>query len=241
MSVNSVRLLLCISLLTLLVGCPTETPFEGDETGECSDNADNDRDGLFDCDDSDCANAPECTGDDDDATGDDDDATGDDDDATGDDDDATGDDDDATGDDDDSVGDDDDSAGGDDDDSAGGDDDDSAADICANVGIPGAALVANGAQSYSAQGDIIWACAGSTVTSSGGNPTIFLEPGATATVSGDNGLFFVPAGATLTLSGNNGWVNAEVGSTTTVTGSGSLENTCVIIYDTSNAPANGCN
>ena len=90
MSVNSVRLLLCISLLTLLVGCPTETPFEGDETGECSDNADNDRDGLFDCDDSDCANAPECTGDDDDATGDDDDATGDDDDSTvGDDDDST--------------------------------------------------------------------------------------------------------------------------------------------------------
>ena len=73
--------------------------FEGDEPGECDDGADNDQDGLFDCDDPDCAGAPVCdegdddTGDDD--TGDDD--TGDDD--TGDDD--TGDDD--TGDDDDTT------------------------------------------------------------------------------------------------------------------------------------------
>ena len=64
---------------------------EGDDPGECSDDADNDRDGLFDCDDPDCAGADACDGDDD--TGDDD-VTGDDD--TGDDD--TGDDD--TGDDD---------------------------------------------------------------------------------------------------------------------------------------------
>ncbi len=34
--------------------------FEGDEAGECTDEADNDRDGLFDCDDPDCAGAPEC-------------------------------------------------------------------------------------------------------------------------------------------------------------------------------------
>ena len=29
--------------------------FEGDDAGECNDGADNDRDGLFDCDDPDCA------------------------------------------------------------------------------------------------------------------------------------------------------------------------------------------
>jgi hypothetical protein len=35
--------------------------FEGDSPGECTDGADNDRDGLFDCDDTDCAAAPECS------------------------------------------------------------------------------------------------------------------------------------------------------------------------------------
>jgi hypothetical protein len=33
---------------------------EGDQPGECSDGADNDRDGAFDCDDPDCAGAPAC-------------------------------------------------------------------------------------------------------------------------------------------------------------------------------------
>jgi cysteine-rich repeat protein len=33
---------------------------EGDAPGECSDEADNDRDGLFDCDDPDCAGSPAC-------------------------------------------------------------------------------------------------------------------------------------------------------------------------------------
>ena len=55
--------------------------FEGDEPGECADGADNDLDGFFDCNDSDCFGAPDCAGDDDDAAGDDDDAAGDDDDA----------------------------------------------------------------------------------------------------------------------------------------------------------------
>ena len=37
-----------------------ETPYEGDVAGECTDGADNDRDGWFDCDDNGCWNAPEC-------------------------------------------------------------------------------------------------------------------------------------------------------------------------------------
>lgn len=40
-------------------GCGTER--EGDDAGECADDADNDRDGLFDCDDSDCAGAEACS------------------------------------------------------------------------------------------------------------------------------------------------------------------------------------
>ena len=57
---------------------------EGDEAGECSDGADNDQDGMFDCDDPGCYGSPDCAGDDDDAADDDDD-----DDAADDDDDAT--------------------------------------------------------------------------------------------------------------------------------------------------------
>jgi hypothetical protein len=91
------RLLALTSLALLLAGCTVrgdddDEEYEGDDPGECSDGADNDRDGLYDCEDDDCAGAPACAGDDDDATGDDDDATGDDDDSTG------GDDDDATAD-----------------------------------------------------------------------------------------------------------------------------------------------
>jgi len=39
--------------------------YEGDEPGECSDGADNDQDGLFDCDDPNCFGSPDCSGDDD--------------------------------------------------------------------------------------------------------------------------------------------------------------------------------
>ncbi len=35
---------------------------EGDEAGECGDGADDDRDGDFDCDDTDCVGSPECEG-----------------------------------------------------------------------------------------------------------------------------------------------------------------------------------
>jgi hypothetical protein len=50
-----------------LSGCSFLTPGsglvperEGDDAGECSDGADNDRDGDFDCDDEDCAGSPDC-------------------------------------------------------------------------------------------------------------------------------------------------------------------------------------
>ena len=35
---------------------------EGDDAGECSDGADNDLDGDFDCDDADCDGSPDCDG-----------------------------------------------------------------------------------------------------------------------------------------------------------------------------------
>jgi len=75
-------------LLVLLLCCQDEgdVEIEGDDAGECSDGADNDLDGLFDCDDSGCEGSPDCAGDDD--TGDDDagDDDASDDDSAGDDD-----------------------------------------------------------------------------------------------------------------------------------------------------------
>ena len=75
------RTLTFLWALTLMVGCGTtddkessaepetrtsdgpptaETEYEGDDAGECSDGADNDRDGLFDCNDPDCEASPVC-------------------------------------------------------------------------------------------------------------------------------------------------------------------------------------
>ena len=48
----------------LLCTCKSAPPsLEGDDAGECSDRADNDVDGLFDCDDPDCLGAPDCASD----------------------------------------------------------------------------------------------------------------------------------------------------------------------------------
>ena len=67
--------LLALLLLVLPTSC-SETHREGHAPGECSDRADNDGDGLYDCGDPDCAGAPVCLGDDDDSAGDDDDDDG---------------------------------------------------------------------------------------------------------------------------------------------------------------------
>jgi len=90
-----------LSLTVPLLACPAQD-YEGDVAGECGNGIDDDRDGLLDCDDPDCAGAPECQGDDDDAV-DDDDSGPDDDDSGPDDDDSGPDDDDSGPDDDDSA------------------------------------------------------------------------------------------------------------------------------------------
>jgi hypothetical protein len=53
-------------LLLALAGCLPELPeeksaVEGEAAGDCTDRADNDRDGAFDCDDDGCAASPDCT------------------------------------------------------------------------------------------------------------------------------------------------------------------------------------
>jgi len=116
---NRVLLSAFVALIAVQLSCST-VAIEGQNVGECTDGADNDEDGLFDCVDPDCIPAPACAGDDDD---DDDDTI-----APGDDDtNPPGDDDTDHGDDDSAGPGDDDSAGPGDDDSAGsGDDDDTA-------------------------------------------------------------------------------------------------------------------
>jgi hypothetical protein len=51
------RWLVCLTVV--LAGCGE---FEGDDPGECSDGADNDRNGLFDCFDGGCAGSSDCDG-----------------------------------------------------------------------------------------------------------------------------------------------------------------------------------
>ena len=52
---------LAVTLVLLASGCPSgRYASEGDDRGECSDGADNDRDGDFDCHDPDCDGSPDC-------------------------------------------------------------------------------------------------------------------------------------------------------------------------------------
>tara|TARA_B100000676_G_scaffold311240_2_gene380386 strand:- start:15441 stop:16931 length:1491 start_codon:yes stop_codon:yes gene_type:complete len=61
--VNALVLILIFSSISGCFGGDDSTPalFEGDEPGECSDGADNDQDGLFDCNDPNCAGAAFCS------------------------------------------------------------------------------------------------------------------------------------------------------------------------------------
>ena len=49
-------------MIPLLLALACNTDIEGDQPGECTDGADNDADGYFDCDDSDCFGSPDCQG-----------------------------------------------------------------------------------------------------------------------------------------------------------------------------------
>ena len=68
---------ICLATLLVLSGClndispsdddsgdsgtvPAEVAYEGDDAGECMDDADNDRDGLFDCQDPSCQGSAAC-------------------------------------------------------------------------------------------------------------------------------------------------------------------------------------
>jgi hypothetical protein len=52
--------LLLLAAALVGVGCTGDSSYEGDAPGECDDAADNDLDGLFDCNDPDCSGAPVC-------------------------------------------------------------------------------------------------------------------------------------------------------------------------------------
>ena len=51
---------LFLSMAVVGIGCENTADIEGDAPGECSDRADNDQDGDYDCNDSDCAGSPDC-------------------------------------------------------------------------------------------------------------------------------------------------------------------------------------
>ncbi|MBN95199.1 MAG: hypothetical protein CL928_14200 [Deltaproteobacteria bacterium] len=74
---SAVPLFAVAMTLCVLLSC-RDRPNEGTEPGDCSDRADTDSDGLFDCDDPDCAGSPDCAGDDDDSAPEDDDGDDDD-------------------------------------------------------------------------------------------------------------------------------------------------------------------
>lgn len=66
------QLFVCVLVGMLASACRGDdaVEHEGDDPGECSDGADNDLDGMFDCDDSDCSASPSCRSSDGDADAD---------------------------------------------------------------------------------------------------------------------------------------------------------------------------
>lgn len=57
--------LVLLAAMALLMSCGDKddtgrTTWEGKNAGECADGADNDGDGLYDCNDPDCSGAPDC-------------------------------------------------------------------------------------------------------------------------------------------------------------------------------------
>ena len=61
--IHSIKLLVVVPTIAfalLIAGCEANTGTEGSLPGQCSDGADNDSDGDYDCNDSDCAGAPDC-------------------------------------------------------------------------------------------------------------------------------------------------------------------------------------
>jgi len=67
---SSARGFLGLALVMALAGCPEALRVEGTEPGDCTDGADNDADGLFDCDDATCSGSPDCRGSGDGGSGD---------------------------------------------------------------------------------------------------------------------------------------------------------------------------
>jgi hypothetical protein len=61
-SADPTRTALLLGLVLALGAAPAfaQDDYEGDAPGECTDRADNDRDGKFDCDDEGCAGSPDC-------------------------------------------------------------------------------------------------------------------------------------------------------------------------------------
>ena len=49
-----------ILLFLLFISCSSVERIEGSEVGDCTDGADNDMDGSFDCDDSSCKGSSDC-------------------------------------------------------------------------------------------------------------------------------------------------------------------------------------
>lgn len=73
MKAFATKFFLYTSVAVFAAGCGEQvgdTPKEGSEPGQCEDGADNDGDGYYDCEDTDCAGAPVCGGDDPIDTGD---------------------------------------------------------------------------------------------------------------------------------------------------------------------------
>ena len=119
-------------------------------------------------------------------------------------------------------------------------DTDSDTDADCNIAIPATAVVASGTQDVVTDGAQIWACAGSTVSATGINITVFAESGSTTDIVGDNAAVYAKGSAEVNIIGSNASWSTEPNTNISFLGTGSTETACATVTFDTSAVGMGC-
>lgn len=109
-----------------------------------------------------------------------------------------------------------------------------------NVAIPPNAVVINNDTTIGMVNQIFWVCSGDTLSGSGVDNVYYVEPGGALDMSGIHKIAYLKAGASINCSGIDDTIYYEAGAIISCSGN-HVDILCSqIIFNYSNAPANGC-
>jgi PKD repeat protein len=108
-------------------------------------------------------------------------------------------------------------------------------------GVPSNAVVVNSTQTINGGFDPIWVCSGDTLHSDGGFHNTFLETGSVMTTAGGIDTIYVKDGAAVFMTGGIHVIFFETMSDLHLNGGFTTLTACSpLVFDYTNAPANGC-